>query len=84
MVVFSLFGQHYSQKTPDHLLEDEDEHCIAKMKINDYGLSPLIMQTPFMVSVSCFGVRISVMFHFMFVHCTFSSVRAAEWPPFGK
>ena len=27
-----------------------------------------------MVSVSCFGVRFSVMFHFMFVHYTFSSV----------
>ena len=26
------------------------------------------------VSVSCFGVRFSVMFHFMFVHYTFSSV----------
>ena len=26
-----------------------------------------------MVSVSCFGVRFSVMFHFMFVHYTFSS-----------
>ena len=26
------------------------------------------------VSVSCFGVRVSVMFHFMFVHYTFSSV----------
>ena len=25
MVVSSLSGQHYSQKTPDHLLEDEDE-----------------------------------------------------------
>ena len=24
------------------------------------------------VSVSCFGVRVSVMFHFMFVHYTFS------------
>ena len=36
------------------------------------------------VSVSCFGVRVSVMFHFMFVHHTFSSVRVAEWPPFGK
>ena len=34
------------------------------------------------VSVSCFGVRVSVMFRFMFVHYTFSSV--AEWPPFGK
>ena len=37
-----------------------------------------------MVSVSCFGVRVSVMFHFMFVHYTFSSAWAAEWPPFGK
>ena len=27
-----------------------------------------------MVSVRCFGVRVSVMFHFMFVHYTFSSV----------
>ena len=36
-----------------------------------------------MVSVSCFGVRVSVMFHFMFVHYTFSSVWVAEWSPFG-
>ena len=31
-----------------------------------------------------FGVRVSVMFHLMFVHYTFSLVWAAEWPPFGK
>ena len=37
-----------------------------------------------MVSVSCFGVRVSVMFRFMFVHYTLSSVCVAEWPPFGK
>ena len=37
-----------------------------------------------MVSVSCFGVRFSVMFYFMFVHYTFSSVWVAEWPLFGK
>ena len=37
-----------------------------------------------MVSVSCFGVSVSVMFHFMCVHYTFSSVRVAEWQPFGK
>ena len=37
-----------------------------------------------MVSVSCFGVRVSVMFHFMFVHYTFSSAWVAEWPPLGK
>ena len=36
------------------------------------------------VSVSCFGVRVSVMFHFMFVHYTFSSVWVAEWPPLGN
>ena len=33
-----------------------------------------------MVSVSFFGVRVSVMFHFMFVHYTFSSVLVAELP----
>ena len=37
-----------------------------------------------MVSVSCFGVRVSLMFHFVFVNDTFSSVWVAEWPPFGK
>ena len=35
-------------------------------------------------SVSCFGVRVSVMFHFMFVLYTYSSVWVAEWTPFGK
>ena len=25
-----------------------------------------------------------MVFHFMFVHYTFSSVCVAEWPPFGK
>ena len=28
--------------------------------------------------------RVSVMFHFKFVHYTFSSVWVAEWPTFGK
>ena len=37
-----------------------------------------------MVSVNCFGVRVSLMFHFMFGYYTFSSVWVAEWPPFGK
>ena len=37
-----------------------------------------------MVSVSCFGVRVSAMFHFMFAHFSLSSVLVAEWPPFGK
>ena len=35
-------------------------------------------------SVACFGVRVSVLFHPMFVHYTISSVWVAEWPPFGK
>ena len=30
-------------------------------------------------SVACFGDSVSVMFHLMFVHYTFSSVWAAEW-----
>ena len=37
-----------------------------------------------MVSVACFRVRVSVMFHLIFVYYTFSSVWVAEWPPFGK
>ena len=37
-----------------------------------------------MVSVACFGVRVSVMFRLMFVHYTFSSVWVAAWPPFGE
>ena len=37
-----------------------------------------------MVSVACFGVRVSVMFHLMFVHYTISLVWVAEWLPFGK
>ena len=36
------------------------------------------------LSVACLGVRVSVMFHLMFVHYTFSSGFVAEWPPFGK
>ena len=35
-------------------------------------------------SVACFGIRLSAMFHLMFVHFTFSSALFAEWPPFGK
>ena len=35
-------------------------------------------------SVACFSVRVSVMFHLMFVHYTFSSVWVTESPPFGK
>ena len=31
-----------------------------------------------MVSISCFGVRVSVMFHLMFVHYTFSSAWVAQ------
>ena len=49
------------------------------------SLSPQVIQYwPFqgggsdVVSVSCFGVRFSVMFHFMFIHYTFSSVWVAE------
>ena len=36
-----------------------------------------------MVSVGCFGVRVSVMFRFIFVNYTFGSVWVAGWPPFG-
>ena len=36
------------------------------------------------ISFACFGVRVSVMFHLMFVYYTFSSVLVAEWPLFEK
>ena len=36
-----------------------------------------------MISVASFGGRVSVVFHLMFVHHSFSSVWVAEWPPFG-
>ena len=36
-----------------------------------------------MEAVACYGVRVSSMFHRMFVDYTFS-VWVAEWPPFGK
>ena len=32
-----------------------------------------------MVTVACFEIRVSVMFHPMFFHYTFSSVWVAEW-----
>ena len=35
-------------------------------------------------SVACFGVRVSVTFHLIFVNIILSSVWDAEWPPFGK
>ena len=34
------------------------------------------------VFVGCFGVRVSVVFRVVFVHCTFGSVWVAGWPPF--
>ena len=37
-----------------------------------------------MVSVACFRVRVSVMFHLMFVHNTFSAILVAECPPLWK
>ena len=35
-------------------------------------------------SIACFGVRVSLRFHLMFVQIIISSVYDAEWPPFGK
>ena len=37
-----------------------------------------------MVSVGCFGVRVSVVFRFVFVRYAFGSVWVAGWPPFGR
>ena len=49
-----------------------------------FNINLLKLPSSDVVSVICFGVRVSVMFHFMFVHYTFSSVLVAEWPPFGE
>ena len=58
---------------------------VLKFEYEASGQRVMYMEERFdVVSVSCFGVRVSVMFHFMFVHYTFSSVWVAEWPPFGK
>ena len=35
-------------------------------------------------SVACFGVRVTVTFHFMFIHSMISLVWMAEWSPFEK
>ena len=35
-------------------------------------------------SVACLGVKVALMFHLMFVHCTFSKILVAEWSPFVK
>ena len=42
----------------------------------------LLFTCNYVVSIRCFGVRVSVMFHFMFVRYTFKSVCVDEWPPF--
>ena len=36
------------------------------------------------IDINTYSAHVLVMFHFMFVHYTFSSVWVAEWPPFGK
>ena len=58
------------------LMPKEDALNYDKLKVASVGSD--------VVSVSCYGVRFSVMFHFMIVHNTFSSVWVAEWPPFGN
>ena len=55
----------------------------AKKEVNNLcvqNLVPNLLEILFKIYVK----RVLVMFHFMFVHYTFSSVWFAEWPPFGK
>ena len=47
--------------------------------ITDHSKAVVLMWS--LLAVWC---QSSVMFHFMFVHYTFSSVCVAEWPPFRK
>ena len=75
--------------------EEQPSKCLYHISYGWWGWArktslspPSIHYWPFqgggfdVVSGSCFGVRVSVMFHFMFVHYTFSSVWV--WPPLGK
>ena len=67
-------------------------HQLRRMRLHAYIMfkTPVIHYLLFhgggsdVVSVACFGVIVSVMFHLMFVQYTFSSVWVAEWPSFGK
>ena len=59
---------------------------IVFIKIHEYS-NKIIFISDHKVIVKCLTITLipsSVMFHFMFVHYTFSSVWVAEWPPFGK
>ena len=69
----SSYGCQVTERTQNSIANDQRE------------ITPKISKVELcMVSVNCFGVRISVMSHFMFVHNTFSSILVTEWPPFGK
>ena len=50
----------------------------AALSFGTYQLELDILDCGRSRSVACFGVKVSVMFHLMFVHCTFSSVLVAE------
>ena len=67
---------HYFQRT---FLESAGP-IKAKLYINH--ILPVLGRKPCKGFYHIWGF--SVMFHFMFVHYTFSSVLVAEWPSFGK
>ena len=70
-------GYSKGQPTPYSNGSKNVAFAILYTKDTDFGGSDV-------VSVACFCVRASVIFHFMFVHYTLSSVWVAEWPHFGK
>ena len=86
-----IFGENLKKKSHMMLFEllPFFEFCtlqFCKCDISEsiIGRGSKLLSASDVVSVSCFGVRFSVMFHFMFVHYTFRPVWVAEWPPFGK
>ena len=71
----------------ENIIEVYIKGIVLQFGTNGRSVKGILLTSKFctdVVSVSCFGVRVSVMFHFMFVHYTLSSVWVAEWPPFGK
>ena len=75
----SFNGCQLTERTRNSIANDQRE---ITPKISKAELWFFWMTHRLIVLYNC--MKFSVMFHFMFVHYTFSSVLVAEWPPFGK
>ena len=66
-------GVYIYTRTCEHDQEFSDSTRAQPPPPPSNSLLPFLGGGSDVVSVSCFGVRVSVMFHFMFVHYTFFS-----------